>query len=161
MTSNIGAELLKKQGSIGFKSQEINQDYDQMKSRLMEEVKKTFKPEFINRVDEIVVFRRLNREELEKIIDIEVDGLKKRLGERGIEIQLDKKARDFLIDKGFDVMYGARPLKRTIQRYLEDPLAEELISKRIRANDVVHVSVKDDEHLLFEQGAGIGRNNEG
>jgi ATP-dependent Clp protease ATP-binding subunit ClpC len=155
MTSNLGAELLKKQGSIGFKEQEFSSSYKDMKARLLEEVKKTFKPEFINRVDEIVVFQKLTREDLEKIIDIEVAGLKKRLSEKDIEIVLDPKARDFLINKGFDLMYGARPLKRTIQRYLEDPLAEEMISKKIRPNEIVHVSVKDDEHLLFEQSAKV------
>jgi ATP-dependent Clp protease ATP-binding subunit ClpC len=155
MTSNIGADLLKKQGSIGFKSPEFSTDYKDMKTRLLEEVKKTFKPEFINRVDEIVVFQRLTREDLEKIIEIEVDQLRKRLSERDIEIQLDQKAKDFLINKGFDQMYGARPLKRTIQRYLEDPLAEEMIAKRVRPNEIVHVTVKDDEHLLFEQGANV------
>ena len=81
----------------------------------------------------------------------------KRLSEREIEIQLDQKAKDFLIEKGFDLMYGARPLKRTIQRYLEDPLAEELISKKIKPNEIVHITVKDD-HLTFEQqGAGAAR----
>ncbi len=152
MTSNIGADLLKKQGSIGFKSQEFAGDYKEMKTRLLEEVKKTFKPEFINRVDDLVVFQKLTRQDLEKIIDIEVDGLKKRLTDKDIEIQLDQKAKEFLINKGFDLMYGARPLKRTLQKYLEDPIAEEIISKRIRPREVIHVSVKDDEHLLFEQG---------
>jgi ATP-dependent Clp protease ATP-binding subunit ClpC len=155
MTSNLGAELLRKQGSIGFKTEEHTGDYKEMKTRLLDEVKKTFKPEFINRVDEIVVFQKLTREELEKIIDIEVGLLQKRLSERDIEIQLDKKAKDFLIGKGFDLMYGARPLKRTIQRYLEDPLAEEMIAKRIRPNEIVHVSVKDDEHLEFHQGVNV------
>jgi len=155
MTSNIGADLLKKQGSIGFKSPEFSTDYKDMKTRLLDEVKKTFKPEFINRVDEIVVFQRLTREDLEKIIEIEVDQLRKRLSERDIEIQLDQKSKDFLINKGFDQMYGARPLKRTIQKYLEDPLAEEMIAKRVRPNEIVHVTVKDDEHLLFEQGANV------
>ncbi len=156
MTSNLGADLLRKQGSIGFKSQENSGDYKDMKMRLMEEVKKTFKPEFINRVDEIVVFQKLTREELEKIIDIEIEGLKKRLSEREIEIRLDAKAKEFLINKGFDLMYGARPLRRTLQKYLEDPIAEEIISKRIRPNEIVHVTVKDDDHLSFVQGAGIG-----
>ncbi|MGH7198238.1 MAG: ATP-dependent Clp protease ATP-binding subunit [Candidatus Omnitrophota bacterium] len=155
MTSNLGADLLKKQGSIGFKTQEYSADYKQMKTTLLEEVKKTFKPEFINRVDETVVFQKLTREDLEKIIDIEVGLLQKRLAERDIEILLDKKAKDFLIDKGFDLMYGARPLKRTIQRYLEDPLAEEMIARRIRPNEIVHVSVKDDEHLAFQQGVNV------
>jgi ATP-dependent Clp protease ATP-binding subunit ClpC len=153
MTSNIGADLLRQSGSIGFKSQDAAWDYKEMKQRLLDEVKKTFKPEFINRVDEIVVFQKLTREGLEKIIDIELDGLRKRLAERDIEIQLDQKAKDFLIAKGFDPMYGARPLKRTLQRYLEDPIAEELIQRNIKANDIVRVTAKDDEHLVFEQGA--------
>ncbi|MCG3176262.1 MAG: Negative regulator of genetic competence ClpC/MecB [Candidatus Omnitrophica bacterium] len=155
MTSNIGADLLKKQGSIGFKNAESSGDYKDMKFRLMEEVKKTFKPEFINRVDDIVVFQKLNRENLERIIDIEVDGLRARLKERGITIELDPKAKEFLINKGFDLMYGARPLKRTVQRYLEDPIAEELILKRVRPNEPIRVSVKDEEHLAFEQGAPV------
>ncbi len=151
MTSNIGAEQLKKQGSIGFKHDLANTDYAPMKTRLMDEVKRAFKPEFINRVDDIIVFQRLTRENLEHIIDIEIAGFQKRLEDKGIEIVLDPKAKDFLINKGFDAAYGARPLKRTLQKYLEDPIAEELISKRIRANDTIHVSVKDEEHLLFEQ----------
>ncbi len=158
MTSNLGAEYLRKQGSIGFKAQADSTDYKDMKLRLMEEVKKTFKPEFINRVDDIVVFKKLSREQLELIIEIEVAGLKKRLTEKGIEIVLDQKAKDFLIDKGFDQAFGARPLKRTLQKYLEDPIAEELISRKIRPNDVIHVSVKEGEDgLAFHQGAGVTR----
>ncbi|OIO38482.1 MAG: hypothetical protein AUJ72_02535, partial [Candidatus Omnitrophica bacterium CG1_02_46_14] len=155
MTSNIGAELLKKQGSIGFKAQEFSTDYKDMKTRLLEEVKKTFKPEFINRVDDTVVFQKLTREDLYKIIDIEIDQLRKRLSERDIEIELDQKAKDFLINKGFDLMYGARPLRRTLQRYLEDPLAEEMIAKTIKPNEMIHISVKDDDHLIFGTNAGI------
>lgn len=156
MTSNIGADMLKKQGSIGFKNQEHTTDYKEMKHRLLDEVKRTFKPEFINRIDDIVVFHKLTREELEKIIDIEVNGLRKRLSERMITLDLDPKAKEFLINKGFDVTYGARPLKRTIQRYLEDPLAEELISKRLRPNELVRVTVKDEDSLQFEQqGSGV------
>ncbi len=153
MTSNIGAEQLRKQGSIGFKSDEAATDYKQMKSRLLEEVKRTFKPEFINRVDDIIVFQRLSREDLEHIVDIEIKEFMKRLEDRGIEIQLDPKAKEFLINKGFDTAYGARPLKRTLQKYLEDPIAEELISKKIRANDIIYVTVKDDDHLAFHQGS--------
>ena len=155
MTSNLGAEQLRKQGSIGFKADESAVDYKAMKGRLMEEVKKAFKPEFVNRVDDIIVFQRLSRENLEKIVDIEITTFSKRLEDKGIEIQLDAKAKEFLINKGFDTSYGARPLKRTIQKYLEDPIAEELISKRIRANDIIHVTVKDEDHLAFQQGSGV------
>ncbi len=158
MTSNIGAELLNKQGSIGFKAQDVSTaDHRDMRGRLMEEVKKAFKPEFINRVDEIIVFKRLAREELEKIVEIEIAGLQKRLGERNIELHLDAKSKEFLISKGFDQQYGARPLRRTIQKYVEDPLAEELIMKRIRPNDVIRVTVKDEDHLSFSQGTAVER----
>jgi len=155
MTSNLGAEQLRKQGSIGFKADESAVDYKAMKIRLMEEVKRAFKPEFVNRVDDIIVFQRLSRENLELIVDIEIKTFAKRLEDKGIEIQLDAKSKDFLITKGFDTSYGARPLKRTIQKYLEDPIAEELISKRIRPNDIIYVTVKDEDHLAFQQGSGV------
>jgi ATP-dependent Clp protease ATP-binding subunit ClpC len=159
MTSNIGADLLRKQGSIGFKSGgpavDLT-DYKDMKTRLLEETKRAFKPEFLNRIDDVIVFQKLSRENLEKIIELEIDNLRKRLSERDIEIQLDAKAKEFLINKGFDLMYGARPLKRTIQHYVEDPLAEEIISKRVRPNETIVITVKDDDHLLFQQqGAGV------
>ncbi len=160
MTSNIGADLLRKQGSIGFKtavpSVESITDYKEMKTRLLEETKRAFKPEFLNRIDDVIVFQKLSRENLEKIIELEIDNLRKRLSERDIEIQLDVKAKEFLINKGFDLMYGARPLKRTIQHYVEDPLAEEIISKRVRPNETIVITVKDDDHLAFQQhGAGV------
>ncbi|MBI4432854.1 MAG: ATP-dependent Clp protease ATP-binding subunit [Candidatus Omnitrophica bacterium] len=154
MTSNVGADLLRKQGSIGFKAQELSGDYKDMKGRLLEEMKKTFKPEFLNRVDDIIVFQRLSREELLKIVDIEISQFSKRLSERGIELALDSKAKEFLISKGFDVMYGARPLRRTLQKYLEDPIAEELLARKIRPNEIIHVTVREGEDkLVFEQGA--------
>jgi len=151
MTSNIGAEMLKKQGSLGFKvGSEENVDYEDMKKRLLDEVKKTFKPEFLNRVDDIIVFHALTKEDLYKIIDIEVNEVKKRLKEQDIEMILEKDAEDFLIEKGFDPIFGARPLKRTIQRFLEDPLAEEIISGRFKAGTTVRVSRKASE-LAFAQ----------
>ncbi len=127
MTSNVGADLLKKQGSLGFHVPKEEYTYQEIKDKLLGEVKKVFKPEFINRIDEIIVFRPLNRQDLEKIVHIEIEGVLKRVSEHGLDLQLDKSALDFLIDKGFDPVYGARPLKRTIQRYVEDPLAEEII----------------------------------
>ncbi len=128
MTSNIGANLLKKAGSIGFKTQKQEETYKDMKGRLLEEVKKSFKPEFLNRVDDVIVFRGLTKEDLTTIIEIEVRDVQNRLKEKNIEIELDKKAKEFLINKGFDNAFGARPLKRTIQRYLENPLAEEILA---------------------------------
>ncbi len=156
MTSNVGADQLKKQGSIGFKADEHSTDYRQMKSRLLEEVKRAFKPEFINRVDDIIVFQRLSRENLITIIELEIAGFAVRLKEKEIELHLDAKAKEFLINKGFDITYGARPLKRTIQKYLEDPIAEELIGRKIRPGDIISVTSKEGEDkLVFEQGTGV------
>lgn len=150
MTSNIGAEMLKKQGSIGFKSQQEDTTYNSMKERLLEDVKKTFKPEFLNRVDDIIVFRPLTKDDLYKIIDIEIAHVEKRLHEQDINIELTKDAKEFLIEKGFDQVFGARPLKRTIQRFLEDPLAEDIISGKFKKGGFIKVSGKVD-HLVFEQ----------
>ncbi len=148
MTSNIGAEMLKKQGSIGFKSQAEEVTYQTMKDRLLDEVKKTFKPEFINRVDDIIVFRSLTREDLGRIVDLEVRDVESRLKEQNINIELTKEAKDFLVEKGFDKIFGARPLKRTIQRFLEDPLAESIIRNTYKGGGKIKVTAKVD-HLEF------------
>ncbi len=149
MTSNIGAEMLKKQGSIGFKSQAEEVTYQGMKDRLLDEVKRVFKPEFLNRVDDIIVFRSLTREDLGKIVDLEIKDVESRLKEQNIKIDIGKDAKDFLIDKGFDKSFGARPLKRTIQRFLEDPLAEEIIKGSYKKGGKVYVTAKVD-HLEFK-----------
>ncbi len=150
MTSNVGAELLRKQGSLGFHTQTADMNYQQMKERLLEEVKRTFKPEFLNRIDDVIVFRPLEKEDLYKIIEIEMRGVQERLSEQSITLELDSVAKDFLIEKGFDPVFGARPLKRTIQRYVEDPLAESIISGEIKENTLVKVSrLKDREELSF------------
>ena len=149
MTSNVGASILKKKGSLGFKviSEEI--EYEDMKNMLMEEMKKTFKPEFLNRLDEVIVFRPLSRDDLGKIVDIEIGYVNQRLKEQHLQVELDQKAKDFLIEKGFDEVFGARPLKRVIQRFLEDPLAEDIIAGKLdktRSPDkelVVKVSEKN------------------
>jgi ATP-dependent Clp protease ATP-binding subunit ClpC len=149
MTSNIGAEMLKKQGSIGFKSQTEDVTYQGMKERLLDEVKKAFKPEFLNRVDDIIVFRSLTKEDLEHIVELEIKDVEARLKEQNIKIELTKEAKDFLIEKGFDKHFGARPLKRTIQRFLEDPMSEDIIKGTFKKGGKVHVTAKID-HLVFE-----------
>ena len=149
MTSNVGAELIRKQGSIGFKSQKEELTYQEMKEKLLEEVKHTFKPEFLNRIDDIIVFRPLIKEDLIKIVDIELGHLMDRLKEQKMTLELTQGAKDFLIEKGFDPVFGARPLKRVIQRFVEDPLAQEIISKRF--TEGTHVKVdKKNEALVFE-----------
>jgi len=134
MTSNVGAPTLKR--SLGFGSNGEEGAYETMKGKLMAELKKTFRPEFLNRLDEVIVFRPLAREELKKIVDLMLEELKDRLKEQGMEIEIIPEVKEFLIDKGYDPSFGARPLRRAIQRYLEDPLSEEILKgnyiKRIR-----------------------------
>lgn len=149
MTSNIGAEMLKKQGSIGFKSQTEEVTYQSMKERLLDEVKKAFKPEFLNRVDDIIVFRSLTKEDLLHIVELEVRDVESRLKDQNIKLELSADAKDFLMEKGFDKQFGARPLKRTIQRFLEDPLAESIIKGEFKKGGRVKVTAKAD-HLEFK-----------
>ncbi|MBL7092092.1 MAG: ATP-dependent Clp protease ATP-binding subunit [Candidatus Omnitrophica bacterium] len=150
MTSNIGAEMLRKQGSLGFKSQKEETTFQEMKKKLLDEVARTFKPEFLNRVDDINVFRPLTKEDLYKIVEIEVGEVQKRLTEQDIALELDKEAKEFLIEKGFNPVFGARPLKRTIQRYLEDPLSEDIISKKFKKSRKIKVSrEKGKDELVF------------
>jgi ATP-dependent Clp protease ATP-binding subunit ClpC len=149
MTSNVGAELIRKSGSLGFKAQKEEVTYQEMKEKLLEEVKRTFKPEFLNRIDDTIVFRPLVRQDLQRIIDIEIGFVAGRLKEQNIILEVSSEAKDFLIEKGFDPIFGARPLKRTIQRFLEDPLASEIISKKIKDGSNVKISCKNGE-LVFQ-----------
>jgi len=149
MTSNVGAELIRKTSSLGFRAQKEEITYQEMKDKLLEEVKRTFKPEFLNRIDDIIVFRQLAREDLQRIIDIELGFVAERLREQNISLEVTQEAKDFLTEKGFDPIFGARPLKRTIQRFLEDPLASEIISKRFKEGSKVKVLCKNQE-LIFE-----------
>ncbi|HAH22004.1 MAG: hypothetical protein A2Y00_07955 [Omnitrophica WOR_2 bacterium GWF2_43_52] len=149
MTSNVGAELIRKQGSLGFKSQKEELTYQEMKEKLLGEVKHTFKPEFLNRIDDIIVFRPLIKDDLTKIVDIELGYLIERLKEQGITLELTQVAKEFLIEKGFDPVFGARPLKRIIQRFVEDSLAQDIISKRFKEGSYVKADKKGDA-LVFE-----------
>ncbi|MCK4518630.1 MAG: ATP-dependent Clp protease ATP-binding subunit [Candidatus Omnitrophica bacterium] len=149
MTSNIGADLIKKSGSLGFKIEKEELAYEDMKDRLNEEVKKTFKPEFLNRIDDVIVFHPLSRQDLNKIVDIELNEVKERLKEQEIVIEITKGAKVFLIEKGFDPLFGARPLKRTIARYLEDPLAQVLLKGEIKKGQTTAIEEKDGR-LVFK-----------
>ena len=149
MTSNVGAELIRKQGSLGFKTQKEDLTYQDIKDKLLEEVKRTFKPEFLNRIDDIIVFRPLVKDHLHYIVDIELRYLTKRLKEQKLALDLTPAAKDFLIEKGFDPVFGARPLKRIIQRFVEDSLAQDIISKRFKEGDKVKCDKKGDA-LVFE-----------
>ena len=151
MTSNVGAEILRQKGSLGFASQDMQVTYQDMKQRLLDEMKKTFKPEFLNRLDDVIVFQSLTRENLQRIVELEIKEVADRLKDKNISILLSPEAMEFFVTKGFDPTFGARPLKRTIQRFLEDPLAEEIIAGRF--TDGSTINVKHNAHkdvLTFE-----------
>lgn len=148
MTSNIGAESLKRNKYVGFNVQDSNQDYKDMKDKVLEELKKAFRPEFINRVDEIIVFHALEKEHLGKIVDLLLNTLLKRLQEQEIELELTESARDKIVEEGNDPEYGARPLRRAIQKNIEDLLSEELLKGNISSGQKVFIDVEDDKFVV-------------
>ncbi len=153
MTSNLGSDFVRKGGGLGFGKGDASADYASLKRQMLEEAKKVFRPELLNRLDEVIVFRQLNREDVIKILELEVRKIRDRLAAKNIEIHLADSAREFLLGKGFDPLYGARPLRRAVERYLEDPLAEELLKGNIIKSEVIEVTAADD-HLKFGQLAG-------
>jgi ATP-dependent Clp protease ATP-binding subunit ClpC len=142
MTSNIGADRITNQTSFGFERRDEEVGYTKMKEMLRSEVERYFRPEFLNRLDETVVFRKLTHEDLVRIVDLEIDKLAKRLRERDLELELTQEAKDFLIEKGTDEKFGARPLRRAIGQHLEDPLSEAILRGDYRGKNRVIVSVK-------------------
>ena len=150
MTSNAGAENIVSPKNLGFNaSNNPNADYENMKTKVMDEVKRIFKPEFLNRIDEMIVFHMLGRQETLEIVDIMLNTINKRLKEQlDMTVVVDDDAKEFLADKGYDEKYGARPLKRAIQTYIEDELAEEILEGSIKAGDTVYVK-KDCKKLIF------------
>jgi ATP-dependent Clp protease ATP-binding subunit ClpC len=156
MTSNIGADLIKGGGGFGFQKRTSEADHDNVKAILMKEIERFFRPEFINRLDDIIVFRPLTREDLVQIIEYEVNKVSKRLSHQGITLELDQVAKDFLIEKGYNPEYGARPLRRAIGQYIEDPLSEMLLAGEASGKNRIMVTRKNDgegkpaEHLFFD-----------
>ena len=144
MTSNLGSQLIQEMAG--------EDDYDAMKSAVMDVVGSHFRPEFVNRIDDLVVFHTLGREHIRKIVDIQLGYLRDRLAERDIRIRLSESARDKLADAGFDPVYGARPLKRAIQQQVENPLAQEILQGKFKPGDVIEVGVADDR-LEFQNAA--------
>jgi len=148
MTSNVGAELIRRQMSLGFaptketKAEKL--DYDTMKERVLNEMKKTFRPEFINRIDEIIVFHQLTAEQLRQIVDLLVKDLQERLTDRKLNIELSDEAKSWLAKEGYDPVYGARPLRRAIERYVENPLSAKILSGEFKEGDTVRVDAGKD-----------------
>ena len=153
LTSNVGAELIKKQTSLGFGAPSLDEGHATMRDKILEETKKVFKPEFLNRLDDIIVFHTLSKEMLTRIVDLEVAKVIARIKQREITLTLDAPAHELLIEKGYDPSYGARPMRRAVERYLEDPMAEEILRGTFKAGDQVQVT-RDGEKLSFKVTGG-------
>ncbi len=149
LTSNVGAESIKRQTALGFGAMsQDTADHEGMKGKIGEQAKKFFKPEFLNRLDDIVVFRMLEKEQLTTIVDLEVNKVLVRLKSKKIDLALDESARDFLIKEGYDPQYGARPMRRAVEKHIEDPLAEHVLRGDVKPGDHVQVSLNDDKNGL-------------
>jgi ATP-dependent Clp protease ATP-binding subunit ClpC len=150
MTSNIGAELIKKDSVLGFVSRVDDvktrqMSYERMKEKLLEELKKTFRPEFLNRLDGVVVFHHLSKEHIRSIVDMMLRPVKTQLIERGIGLAVSEEAKELLADKGYDEAFGARPLRRVIQTMVEDKLSEMLLHDELKPGDTVRLERQDEE----------------
>jgi ATP-dependent Clp protease ATP-binding subunit ClpC len=152
LTSNVGAETIRRSTTMGFSPISDEHSYEKMKEKIMEEAKKTFKPEFLNRLDDAIVFRSLTKPDLLEILDLEVGKVLKRLKAKQLHLTLEPAAMDFLVEKGYDPTYGARPMRRAVERYLEDPLAEEILKGSLQPVEPVTVAVEDGK-LAFKQKA--------
>ena len=154
MTSNVGANLIERSGPIGFTVEtgedDGTVDYERMKERVLDELKRTFRPEFLNRIDDIIVFHPLGREELEQIIELMLKTLRQQLEEQGIKLDISAEAKEIIYKEGYDPLFGARPLRRAIQRLLENPLSDEILRGRFRAGDLVRVTAEEGQ-LKFEK----------
>ena len=150
LTSNVGAESAKRSKSIGFNNSDEDVDYEKMKELIMDEAKKAFRPEFLNRLDDVIVFHALDKQALMKILDLEIGKVVERLEKKDINLVLDEKARDFLVEKGHDPEYGARPMRRAVERFMEDPLAEEILRGKLVEGQPIQVSA-DEDKLTFTQ----------
>ncbi|PTW00450.1 ATP-dependent Clp protease ATP-binding subunit ClpC [Halanaerobium saccharolyticum] len=146
MTSNVGADFIEKQSQLGFKTEnDESASYESMKDNVMSQLRKTFRPEFLNRLDEIIVFHSLNKEHIKKIVDLMLDDLRERLEEKEIELEMTEAAKAKLAEDGYDSEFGARPLRRTIQRQIENPLSIKILDKEFEENNKIIVDVKDGE----------------
>ena len=150
MTSNLGAHKIIQGKSLGFSLKTDNQD-ERNSERLMDEAKKHFKPEFLNRIDDVIIFKKLDRENLSQITMIEIEKVKQRLLNRNLKLIIDSSILDFLIDKGYKPEYGARPLRRAIERFIEDPMAEEILTGAIKNGDVIDVKVDNNKLIFFSK----------
>jgi ATP-dependent Clp protease ATP-binding subunit ClpC len=152
MTSNVGSDTIKRSSTLGFSPISDESTYEKMRERILDEAKRTFRPEFLNRLDDVIVFRSFTKPDLIQILTLEADKVVERLRHKNIKLELDDKAKDFLVEKGYDPQYGARPMRRAVERFLEDPLAEEILRGSLQPGEPIRVT-SDKEKLVFNQKA--------
>jgi len=155
MTSNIGSELIRKESTIGFisrtdEAKAAQMSYDKMKDRVLEEMKKTFRPEFLNRIDGTVVFHALTKDHIRQIVELMLSQIGTQLKEKDIKLEITAEAKDFLGEKGYDPAFGARPLRRVIEHMVEDPLSEALLEGRFNTGDTVLIDCQNEEIVLSQ-----------
>jgi ATP-dependent Clp protease ATP-binding subunit ClpC len=156
MTSNVGADILQRNVTLGFGAgQDAENDYEATKAKILEESKKTFRPEFLNRLDDMVIFRKLTKDHITHIVDLEIEKLRERVKERGYSIRISKAVKEFLVEEGYDDKMGARPLRRAVEKYLEDTLAEAILQEEITSggNNLLVAKIKDKKEIYFEASA--------
>jgi len=150
MTSNIGADLIRSQSGFGFGKRTAEANYEKMKEMLQKEVERHFRPEFLNRLDDVIVFHALTRDDLTTIVDYELNKVFKRLVKQGYRLDVSPASKEFLIEKGYNPEFGARPLRRAIERYIEDALSENILKGELKNKNVIKIDVKDEDSLKFE-----------
>ncbi len=168
MTSNIGARSIQGEREMGFgrtgeapkTPEQITRQMDSIKGRITDELKRVFRPEFLNRVDETIIFHPLSQSEINEVVTLMLDRVAKQVAQKGMDFEVTQPAKEYLAREGFDPQYGARPLRRAVQRLVEDPLAEEILLGRFDANDTVLVDLDDDKGIVFRKGAPLGTEGE-
>jgi ATP-dependent Clp protease ATP-binding subunit ClpC len=159
MTTNAGAEAIKNESSFGFQQADNDASYESMKGRVNERIEKVFRPEFLNRLDDVIIFRHLTVDDLKEVVDLELQKVRERLGERGLKLLLSDAAKELVIKKGSNTDFGARPLRRSIENYVEDPLSEELLKGEFQGKETIVVDVKEvggKKQLIFNGVMGDG-----
>ncbi|HLX94623.1 MAG TPA: ATP-dependent Clp protease ATP-binding subunit [Verrucomicrobiae bacterium] len=156
MTSNVGSDLIRRQSTLGFSPITDESSYEKMREKILDESKKTFRPEFLNRLDDVIVFRSFTKPDLIQILGLEVEKVLARLRRKNLRLELDDKAKDFLVEKGYDPQYGARPMRRSVERFLEDPLAEEILKGSLHEGEAILVTVGNDKLVFNQKAAAAG-----
>jgi ATP-dependent Clp protease ATP-binding subunit ClpC len=143
MTTNAGAEAIKNESAFGFQKPDDDASYENMKSRVQEQIEKVFRPEFLGRMDDVIVFRHLTETDLADVVEMELHKVRERLVERGLKLVLTPEAKAFLVRKGSNLDFGARPLRRAIENFVEDPLSEEILKGEFKGMDAIHIEVRE------------------